>query len=60
LGKFGISRGVILDHHLTERLDIGSRASFSRHLSEPDLGQPNNRHLVDEQARIGPSGLRRY
>jgi hypothetical protein len=50
---------MILYHHLTERLDVGSRASFSRHLSEPDLGQPNNRHLVDEQARIGPSGLRR-
>jgi hypothetical protein len=44
---------------LTERLDVGSLASFSRHLPEPNLCQPNHRHLVDEQARIGPSGLRR-
>src|SRR5688572_32497776 len=56
-GKLGVSLGMILDHHLTERLDVGSLASFSGHLSEPHLCQPNNRHLVNEQARISPTGL---
>src|SRR5688572_284323 len=56
-GKFGVRLGMILDHHLTERLDVGSLASFSGYLSEPHLCQPNNRHLANEQARISLTGL---